>query len=83
MIWLDGLDVPLVRYLRANFYEAYPEDQQPVVGVGRVGAEVRLRRPASGVGDAQRALLSPVALQVGQDLGGPATPGRGGRQPLR
>ena len=34
MIWLDGLDVPLVRYLRANFYEAYPEDQQPIVGVG-------------------------------------------------
>ncbi len=33
MIWLDGLDVPLVRYLRANFYEAYPEDQQPIVGV--------------------------------------------------
>ena len=33
MIWLDGLDVPLVRYLRANFYEPYPEDQQPVVGV--------------------------------------------------
>ncbi|MFQ6028600.1 MAG: cupin domain-containing protein [Dehalococcoidia bacterium] len=34
MIWLDGLDVPLVRYLRANFYEPFPEDQQPVVGVG-------------------------------------------------
>jgi len=34
MIWLDGLDVPLVRYLRANFYEAYPEDYQPVNGVG-------------------------------------------------
>ena len=33
MVWLDGLDVPLVRYLRANFYEAYPEDQQPIVGV--------------------------------------------------
>ena len=27
------LDVPLVRYLRANFYEPYPEDQQPIVGV--------------------------------------------------
>ena len=34
MIWLDGLDVPLVQYLNANFYEAYPEDQQPVTGVG-------------------------------------------------
>lgn len=34
MVWLDGLDVPLVRYLKANFYEAFPEDQQPVMGVG-------------------------------------------------
>ena len=34
MIWLDGLDVPLVRYLRANFYEAFPEDYQPVTGIG-------------------------------------------------
>jgi gentisate 1,2-dioxygenase len=34
MIWLDGLDVPLVRYLRANFYEQFPEDQQPIMGVG-------------------------------------------------
>lgn len=43
MIWLDGLDVPLVRYLRANFYEAFPEDQQPIVGVGESE-----RRYASG-----------------------------------
>ena len=34
MIWLDGLDVPLIQSLDADFYEAYPEDQQPVTGVG-------------------------------------------------
>ena len=34
MIWMDGLDISLVRYLRANFYEQFPEDQQPVIGVG-------------------------------------------------
>ena len=34
MIWLDGLDVPLVRYLKGNFYEQFPEDQHPVTGVG-------------------------------------------------
>ena len=34
MIWLDGLDVPLIQSLDANFYEAFPEDQQPVTGVG-------------------------------------------------
>jgi gentisate 1,2-dioxygenase len=31
MIWLDGLDVPLVRSgLQAAFFEGYPEDRQPV-----------------------------------------------------
>lgn len=43
MIWLDGLDVPLVGYLRANFYEAFPEDTQPITGVGD-----SIRKYASG-----------------------------------
>jgi gentisate 1,2-dioxygenase len=30
MIWLDGLDTPLVRMLEAGFYEEYPEDRQAV-----------------------------------------------------
>src|SRR5881409_13784 len=30
MIWLDGLDAPLVRMLEANFYEEYPEEAQAV-----------------------------------------------------
>jgi len=30
IIWLDGLDTPLVRGLEAVFYEDFPEDQQPV-----------------------------------------------------
>jgi gentisate 1,2-dioxygenase len=34
MVWLDGLDTPLVRNLEAVFYEEFPEDQQPVNGVG-------------------------------------------------
>lgn len=34
MIWLDGLDTPLVRYLEATFYEPFPEDQQPVTSTG-------------------------------------------------
>ena len=34
MIWLDGLDTPLVGNLDATFYEQFPEDQQPIVGVG-------------------------------------------------
>src|SRR5689334_4986000 len=30
MIWLDGLDTPLVRMLEAGFYEEYPQDRQEV-----------------------------------------------------
>ena len=35
MIWLDGLDTPLVHNLEATFYEQYPEDQQPITGTGQ------------------------------------------------
>ena len=30
MVWMDGLDVPLVNYLDAGFAEKYPEDMQPI-----------------------------------------------------
>jgi gentisate 1,2-dioxygenase len=30
MIWLDGLDTPLVRLLEAGFYEQYDEEVQPI-----------------------------------------------------
>ena len=30
VIWLDGLDLPLVNYLGCGFAEDYPQDQQPV-----------------------------------------------------
>lgn len=30
VVWLDGLDLPLVNYLGCGFAEDYPEDQQPV-----------------------------------------------------
>jgi gentisate 1,2-dioxygenase len=45
MIWLDGLDIPLVRFLDATFYESYPEDVQPVTepveaSVARYGSAV-------------------------------------------
>ncbi len=30
IIWLDGLDIPLVHLLEAVFFEPYPEDVQPV-----------------------------------------------------
>lgn len=30
MVWLDGLDIPLVQQLDAGFAESYPEDMQPI-----------------------------------------------------
>ena len=30
MMWLDGLDTPLVRMLEAGFYEEYPEERQDI-----------------------------------------------------
>jgi gentisate 1,2-dioxygenase len=30
VVWLDGLDIPLLRFLDAGFAEKYPEDSQPV-----------------------------------------------------
>jgi gentisate 1,2-dioxygenase len=30
MMWLDGLDVPMVNNLAAMFYEPYPEERQPI-----------------------------------------------------
>lgn len=30
MIWLDGLDVPIVSHFDASFAESYPEDQHPI-----------------------------------------------------
>ena len=35
MIWLDGLDTPLVHNLEATFYEPFPEDEQPITSVGQ------------------------------------------------
>ena len=30
MVWMDGLDVPLVNFLNTGFMESYPEDSQPL-----------------------------------------------------
>lgn len=30
MVWLDGLDVPLIQVLEASFFELYPASQQPI-----------------------------------------------------
>ena len=48
MVWLDGLDIPLVAMFNAGFAENGAEDEQAVTDArGHVGCEVR-ERPAAG-----------------------------------
>jgi len=44
MVWLDGLDVPLIQMLEVNFFELYPESKQPLSRP----AELSLRLFGSG-----------------------------------
>jgi gentisate 1,2-dioxygenase len=44
MIWLDGLDVPLIQALEVNFFELYPESKQPLTQP----AELSLRLYGTG-----------------------------------
>ncbi len=64
MIWLDGLDTPLVRMLEAGFYEEYPQERQ------ELGAAVNASQwhyPMSEM----RAALQRLAAAI------PPTPARG------
>jgi gentisate 1,2-dioxygenase len=44
MVWLDGLDVPLIQMLEVNYFELYPESKQPLSGP----ADLSLRLFGSG-----------------------------------
>jgi gentisate 1,2-dioxygenase len=44
MIWLDGLDVPLIQALEVNFFELYPQSKQPLTNPD----ELSLRLYSSG-----------------------------------
>ena len=85
IIWLDGLDIPLVHMLEAVYYEPYPEDVQPVTeptdsSLTRYGAGTL--RPTWETSGATH--LSSAALPVEADLGDAETTGaRGGWEPVR
>jgi gentisate 1,2-dioxygenase len=34
MVWLDGLDIPVLQFLDASFVERWPEDEQPIARPG-------------------------------------------------
>ena len=83
VVWMDGLDIPLIRSLETMFYEPFPDDRQPVskaVGdslrrYGAGGLETRL-------GEAAPRSAATGALSVGTDLCGLKAAGRGGCQPF-
>jgi gentisate 1,2-dioxygenase len=59
MVWMDGLDVPMVAIFDAQFAEGYPEDRQPI---GRPTGDA-LARYGSGLmpdGYATTSITSPV-----------------------
>ncbi|MDJ0949761.1 MAG: gentisate 1,2-dioxygenase [Alphaproteobacteria bacterium] len=59
MVWMDGLDVPIVAFLETGFAESYPEESQPL---SRPEGDA-LARYGMGLlpeGYEQRALCSPV-----------------------
>ena len=56
MIWLDGLDVPLIQSLEVNFFELYPESKQPVTHPDDLSLRLYgARQPEADLGAARRA----------------------------
>jgi gentisate 1,2-dioxygenase len=59
MVWLDGLDIPMLQFFDASFAERYPEDTQPLArptgdalaryGSGLLPVDHRPERPTSPV----------------------------------
>jgi gentisate 1,2-dioxygenase len=77
MIWLDGLDTPLVRMLEAGFYEEHPEERQDV------GAAVNASQWHYPLSEMRAALQLLAAANTGAEIvleyknrvsGGPVMP---------
>ena len=80
-IWQDGLDIPLVNALEANFYEVHPDLQQavgyPVDDMTHAWGNPGLR-PAGA--EWSQALLAAVQVRMGADLRGAAALRQGDRR---
>ncbi len=58
-VWLDGLDLPMVRFFGAGFIERYPEDSQPVMRPSGDSA-ARFGRNMRPFGEVAERTASPV-----------------------
>ena len=81
IIWLDGLDIPLVHMLEAVYYEPLPGGRAACHGTHRFVAEpLRRGHAAPHVGDQQRRAFALDALPVAADLANAAA--AGSRSPM-
>jgi gentisate 1,2-dioxygenase len=80
MIWLDGLDTPLVRMLEAGFYEEFPQERQEFGAAVNASqwhypfSEMRAalqRGAADNAGDTERGIILEYKNRV---TGGPVMP---------
>jgi gentisate 1,2-dioxygenase len=60
VIWLDGLDLPLVNFLEAGFFELYPDAQQKAVRPDNGSARLFTHGRLNPVWERGPALFSPV-----------------------
>ncbi len=52
VVWMDGLDVPLVQFMNAMFFQLYEDAREfPLTKPQRVGAAPRPRQPQSDLGE--------------------------------
>jgi gentisate 1,2-dioxygenase len=80
MIWLDGLDTPLVRMLEAGFYEEYHQERQDIGAAVNAsqwhypisGMRAALQRPAAT--DTRDTGEGIVLEYTNRDTGGPVMP---------
>ncbi len=65
MMWLDGLDTPLVRMLEAGFYEEYPEERQDI---GPAGNASQWHYPMSEMRAALQRLAAADTPDIGDEI---------------
>lgn len=60
VIWLDGLDLPLVNFLEANFFEIYSDEQQKVTKPDNASARLFTHGRLTPTWETRSTLFSPV-----------------------
>ena len=83
VVWMDGLDIPLIASLEAMFFQFYTSRKcrRPVRPTRR--SPVRRRTAQSDLGQGEIANLAVAALFLEADLGGAGRLARSRRQPVR